>query len=792
MTLAAVVVCRDQGRALDGALAALAAQTPAPVEIVVVDDGSADLYTRQALATLCRPGLAVHRVARGGAARALDAGIALTSAPWILALDTPDHLPPGWVAAALNALASEPAAGFVAPGVPFAPSAATLLARGAELRAPLVRRALWQSLGGFAGDAALEGLVLADFALTALARGAPGIAADAPAVVTPRRPPPAVAVQQRLRERHAALVAALGPELVLAKEAWLMDVRARRGALERASAAEAHALAEVREEIDRLVAELAAAGRGRLEWGDLRRVTPLSAVWGIDRGRPMDRYFIERFLERHRADVRDRVLEVKDAAYTRIFGGDAVTESQVLDVDPVNPEATLVADLTQAETIPAERFDCVILTQTLHIIYDMRAALRHARRLLAPGGVLLCTLPALGRISNENGGLDGGDHWRFTEASVRRLFAEVFAPEEFSVEVAGNVLVAAAFLYGMSPHELTAEELDHVDPWHPLLFSVRAVKAPRRCAAAPAHAGLVLLYHRVAAVESDAAGLAAAPEAFRAQMEHLRRAWRPMPLAELAAAAAAGDVPERAVAVTLDDGYADALATVSPILRALGIPATFFVVADALEHEREFWWDTLERVLLGPHALPPVLDVALDGGAERFGTATATDRAATWRRVNDWMVRAAAGERAARLAEIVAWSGLTLAPRGTHRPMTRAELRELAAHPGHAIGAHGAHHLLLPEQPLAAAIQEVLEGKAAVEAALGRPVTAFAYPYGGHDATVVDVARAARFDVAVTTDARAVQAGDDPLRLPRLDLSRLDAGAFSARLQDAVGVPKRP
>src|SRR4029077_14758345 len=113
-------------------------------------------------------------------------------------------------------------------------------------------------------------------------------------------------------------------------------------------------------------------------------------------------------------------------------------------------------------------------------------------------------------------------------------------------------------------------------------------------------------------------------------------------------------------------------------------------------------------------------------------------------------------------------------------------------HPGHAIGAHGAHHVLLPEQPLAAAIQEVLEGKAAVEAALGRPVTAFAYPYGGHDATAVEVVRAARFDVAVTTDARPVDSGGGPPPLPRLDLSRLDPEAFGARLEAAVGVPKRP
>ena len=123
-------------------------------------------------------------------------------------------------------------------------------------------------------------------------------------------------------------------------------------------------------------------------------------------------------------------------------------------------------------------FDCFILTQTLHLIYDVRGALSHACRILKPGGVLLCTAPSVSRISYEDGGRDR-DYWRFTEASLRELFLEVLPPECFEVTAFGNVLACAAFLYGLAPDELRREELDTLDPWFPLLFGVRAVKPPR-------------------------------------------------------------------------------------------------------------------------------------------------------------------------------------------------------------------------------------------------------------------------------------------------------------------------
>jgi SAM-dependent methyltransferase len=212
----------------------------------------------------------------------------------------------------------------------------------------------------------------------------------------------------------------------------------------------------------------------RVEAVPLNRLSPVSDSWGLDRGRPIDRIYIERFLEAHRADIRGRVLEVKDSGYTRQFGRD-VTDCQVIDVDPRNPLATIQADLTRLPDGIAP-FDCFILTQTLHIVYDIKAAIDGAARLLGPGGVLLCTIPAVSRVNNENGGLETGDYWRATQAAVRRLFKDSGEWQDLSVQTFGNVAVCAAFLYGLAAEDLEPAAFEYNDPWFPLLHTVRVRK----------------------------------------------------------------------------------------------------------------------------------------------------------------------------------------------------------------------------------------------------------------------------------------------------------------------------
>ncbi len=206
--------------------------------------------------------------------------------------------------------------------------------------------------------------------------------------------------------------------------------------------------------------------------GALRRARPLSDHWGYDRGTPVDRYYIERFLAAHAADVRGRALEVMNADYVRRFGGARVTRADVLDIDAANPNATVVADLAAADAVPGGQFDCFVLTQTLQLVYDVHAAVRHAHRLLAPGGVLLATVPVVSRIATGA----APDYWRLTAPACERLFGDAFGAGRVEVRAHGNVLAAVAFLAGAACEELPRGALDADDPDFPLLVTVRARK----------------------------------------------------------------------------------------------------------------------------------------------------------------------------------------------------------------------------------------------------------------------------------------------------------------------------
>jgi hypothetical protein len=183
---------------------------------------------------------------------------------------------------------------------------------------------------------------------------------------------------------------------------------------------------------------------------------------------------MEQFLASHRADIRGRVVEIKDSRYTTRFGEGVVTRD-VLDIDETNPAATIVADLRAARNVPSDAFDCFVLTQTLQFIYDVEAAIAESHRLLGAGGVLLATVPAVSRV-DRHAGVDG-DFWRFTSASCTRLFGGIFGEGRVEVEVFGNVLAAIGFLTGLAREDLSDPELDVVDELFPVLVGVRAVKA---------------------------------------------------------------------------------------------------------------------------------------------------------------------------------------------------------------------------------------------------------------------------------------------------------------------------
>ena len=215
---------------------------------------------------------------------------------------------------------------------------------------------------------------------------------------------------------------------------------------------------------------------GLVRFGSLRRLTPISREYGFDRGQPIDRHYIEAFLAAHASDVTGHVLEIKDDGYTRRFGAGRVVASDVLCLEANDPHATIVGDLVSADHIPSDTFDCAIVTQTLQLIYDVRAALRTIHRVLKPGGVLLATVPGMSQTSPHG---DWGERWAwgFTRVSARGLVTEAFPGGHVEVETFGNVMTTIASLHGLSVDELRPEELAHHDPEYQLSIGVRATKA---------------------------------------------------------------------------------------------------------------------------------------------------------------------------------------------------------------------------------------------------------------------------------------------------------------------------
>ncbi len=205
------------------------------------------------------------------------------------------------------------------------------------------------------------------------------------------------------------------------------------------------------------------------------RREPFSRNFGGDRGTPICRSYIREFLQENAGDIKGVTLEIADDTYTRQFGGEKVSRAEVLHLSEGAPGATIIGDLTTGENLKSGHFDCVILTQTLNVIYDVSAAVKTVHRILKPGGVVLATVPGISQISQYDMNR-WGEYWRFTTASALKLFDVFETDGQVEVKSHGNLPAAVAYLQGLSVEDVGESALQKNDADYQLLITVRAVK----------------------------------------------------------------------------------------------------------------------------------------------------------------------------------------------------------------------------------------------------------------------------------------------------------------------------
>lgn len=199
----------------------------------------------------------------------------------------------------------------------------------------------------------------------------------------------------------------------------------------------------------------------------LIRKNPVNDEWGFNRGLPIDRHYIEKFVQANKSLIQGKVLSIGDDYHAKKYS-ENLESSDILHVNNT-PEATIVADLTNAPNIPSDSFDCILLIQTLQLIFNTDAAIETCQRILKPGGVIILTAPGITPLKDE----EWNDFWcwSFTTHSMQQILAAHFPTGNIKIHSYGNIDSACGFLHGLGPKDLPHESLSKEDPRFPVIIS---------------------------------------------------------------------------------------------------------------------------------------------------------------------------------------------------------------------------------------------------------------------------------------------------------------------------------
>lgn len=276
---------------------------------------------------------------------------------------------------------------------------------------------------------------------------------------------------------------------------------------------------------------------------------------------------------------------------------------------------------------------------------------------------------------------------------------------------------------------------------------------------------VILIYHRVTTLPTDPQMLAVTPDNFRAQLQFLKNNFPILRFED-----DWSGITEPSVAITFDDGYADNALEALPVLDELGVPATFFVSTGAIGDTREFWWDELERIILGHWSFADRFVLEDNRFGRAWPTATGTDRQKMYNEIHPLIKKIDAVCRENWFSQLRSWADANEAARATHRSMTLDELQALSQNPWVTIGAHTVSHTPLSTLPVQFQSEEIAESKKQLENWLSKEITVFSYPFGGlvdYTPESVRLCKKAGFVKSAANFPGQAHRWSDPYQLPR-------------------------
>lgn len=295
----------------------------------------------------------------------------------------------------------------------------------------------------------------------------------------------------------------------------------------------------------------------------------------------------------------------------------------------------------------------------------------------------------------------------------------------------------------------------------------------------------ILIYHRVASIDTDPQMLTVNPKNFDDQIKYLKSRFNIISLQELVKSLRNGIIPKNAIAITFDDGYADNLYNAKPILEKYNVPATVFISPGITDTKKEFWWDQLERIFLLNNNIYKSLEMTIDGNLYFWDIKTYKDAQSIYNQLHPLLKYITSSERDNCITRLLEWAGLTEDGRESLRTLTSSEIIELAKGGLIEIGAHTMSHCTLIIESKEKQEWEIKESKAILEKIIGKEVLSFSYPYGGIDDASLEsqeIVRKSGFNCGIANVQKCVDLKTDLFWIPRRLVRNWDLNYFQENI----------